>query len=103
MKNKDAATTNGDVYVKRTMVVPEYLSPPNAIMRGITDNTKYNNKQWRTLNDDNLLEYKRTYLASRYRPINEIVVRPPSNFAKSISHPKANSNTKNENKVAKIV
>ena len=72
-------------------------------MLGITDNTKYNNKQWRTLNDDNLLEYKRTYLASRYRPINEIVVRPPSNFAKSISHPKANSNTKNENKVAKIV
>lgn len=85
------------------MVVPKYLSPPNAIMLGITDNTKYNNKQWRTLNDDNLLEYKRTYLASRYRPINEIVVRPPSNFAKSISHPKANSNTKNENKVAKIV
>ena len=40
MKNKDAATTNGDVYVKRTMVVPKYLSPPNAIMLGITDNTK---------------------------------------------------------------
>lgn len=47
MKNKDAATTNGDVYVKRTMVVPKYLSPPNAIMLGITD--QYYVKNLKTL------------------------------------------------------